>query len=290
MAAQPLTRPRARDVAEGIPIVGFTGINGAGKTLLAVESAIADMRRGRRVYSTVPISSPWGDSLPIRSLRELLELRDCTILLDEVSAVFPSSATVSLPEEVKLMLHTVRHRDNLVRWTAPEWMRADINLRIATQALVSVRPLLRKHDGSFWPRPRLLQVGVLDTSVGKVDETPTSVRRRRFVIPTRLTAWGAYDTHADTPMLGFARSQGVCPDCGGTITRPKHSKERHDALALPWYPEGGQPPALGPSRAGAEHLPGPRFEPVGVDAPAVPFDALVSGPEFTSGPALAPRE
>src|SRR3712207_430130 len=64
--------PRGSDIVAGVPIAGFTGINGAGKTLLAVHSAIHDIAGGREVYSTVPITSPWGNSIPLTSLRQLL--------------------------------------------------------------------------------------------------------------------------------------------------------------------------------------------------------------------------
>jgi Zonular occludens toxin (Zot) len=227
-------RPKS-DLVAGVPVAGFTGINGAGKTLLAVQSAICDLAAGRRVLSTVPIRSRWGDSEPLLSLRQLLELRDATVLLDEVAVIFSSRTTSSLPPEVVAFLQTLRHRGLTVRWTAPDWGRADILLRGVTQALVNVRPVLRVSDGTLWPRPILVAAGVLDTSTGKVDETPTRVLRRRFARPRRLEAWGAYDTHADTPMLGRFTEGGTCPDCGGSRERPKHSEARHAELGLPWY-------------------------------------------------------
>jgi hypothetical protein len=222
-------------VVAGVPIAGFTGINGAGKTLLAAHSAICDIAAGRPVYSTVPISSPWGDSIPLQSLRQLLELRDATVLLDEVAVIFSSRTTSSLPPEVVTFLQTVRHRGLTVRWTAPDWGRADILLRGVTQALVNVTPVMKVRDGSLWPRPRLVMAGVLDTSTGKIDETPTKILRRRFAVPRRLASWGAFDTHADTPHLGRVVESGNCPDCGGSRERPKHSEARHAALGLPWF-------------------------------------------------------
>lgn len=234
------------DLAAGVPICGFTGINGAGKTLLAVESAIADMSKGRTVYSTVPIWSEHGESVPIRSLRQLLEVEDCTILLDDISVIFSARLTQSLPAEVVVLLHTLRHRKVTVRWTAPEWMRADTNIRGVTQGLVSVTPMLRKRiKDDPWPVPRVVLAGLLDTSTGKADSAPTRVMRRRILIPTKLAAFGSYDTHADTPMLGaHAVTVGVCPDCGGSRTRPKHSEERHRELGLPWYEDRGMVGAL----------------------------------------------
>lgn len=226
---------RIVDLANGVPIAGFTGVNGAGKTLLLVNSAIADMAKGREVYSTVAIKSEYGISHPILSLRQLLELHDCTLILDEVSSIFSARTTQSLPGEIITLLHSLRHRNITVRWSAPEWMRADTNLRGVTQGLVNVWPMAKVRDESPWPRPRFIMAGLMDTSIGKADATPTKVLRRRFVLPKRLPAWGAYDTMADTPLLGRRHEGGTCPDCGGSKERPKHSEKRHQELGIPWF-------------------------------------------------------
>lgn len=223
------------DIAAGVPIVGFTGVNGAGKTALAVDSAINDMKNGRTVYSTVPIRSEFGHSRPIRSLREMLEYSDATVLLDEVSVIFSSRSSQSLPPEVVSLIQTLRHQNLTVRWTAPAWARCDNLLREVTQGLVNVMPAFRVADGTPWPRPRLMMAALLDTSLGKTDEAPSKVLRRRFYLPKRLDAWGAYDTHADTPMLGRHLQGGICVDCGGSVERPKHSEKRHQEMGIPFF-------------------------------------------------------
>jgi hypothetical protein len=227
------------DLAAGVPICGFTGRNGAGKTTLAVQSAIADMARGRDVYSTVHITSAYGESKPILTLRQLLELRDATILFDDVSAIFSSRSTASLPGEIVTLLQVLRHRNLTVRWTAPAWMRCDNLLREVTQDLVNVQPMFRVSDGSPWPRPRLLMVALHDTSVGAVDATPEKILRRELLLPKKLDSFGAFDTHADTPIIGGRSQSGFCVDCGGTITREKHSPQRHAQLGLPWFDDDG---------------------------------------------------
>lgn len=227
-----------KDILAGVPIAGVTGINGAGKTLWAVDAAIKAMKKGRSVYSTVPIHSEWGDSVPIVSLRQLVELHDCLVLLDEVSVIFSSRTSASLPNEVQVLLQTARHRNITIIWTAPAWQRCDVMLREVTQAVLSVSPLLRKGDGDTpWPTPRLTLAGLLDTSSGKTDATPTKVLRRALARPVKMDSFGAYDTHADTPLLGLHLQTGVCMDCGGSMTRPKHDKARHQLLGLPWYDE-----------------------------------------------------
>lgn len=230
-------KPRGRDPVAGVPVAGFVGVNGAGKTLLAVQSAIHDLARGREVYSTVEIKSRFGDSKPIRSLRQLLYIRDSTLLLDEVAVIFSSRRSASLPSELETLLQTLRHAGNTVRWTAPTWMRCEILLRESTQGVVNVVPLRAGRTAANpWPRPRLVLAALLDTSAGKVDEMPTDrIGFPMIYRPRALDAFGTYDTHADTPLIGRRLESGRCVDCGGSRETPKHSKQRHESLGLPWY-------------------------------------------------------
>lgn len=236
----------AGSIAAGVPICGFTGVNGAGKTLLATHCAIVDMKAGRSVYSTVPVSytdrktGELFESVPITSLRQLLDLEDVTLFLDDVSVIFSSRQTATLPAPIVTLLQTVRHRRVTILWTAPGWMRADVLLRSVTQGLVSVSPLFQfARKDNPWPSPRLVMAGLLDTTTAKIDADPTRVLRRRFYAPKRLLSFGAYDTLADTPMLGHGHLSGTCVDCGGGIERPRHSEKRHAELGIPWYPDDG---------------------------------------------------
>lgn len=229
-----MTKTRSRLVPQ-MPILGITGINGAGKTLLAVELAIGDMRAGRPVYSTVDIASEHGDSRPVKSRSHLLQLQDCTVLLDEIAVIFSSSAGSgqNLPSEVVTFLQTLRHRGVSVIWTAPTWKRAHILLREVTQAVATIRPLIKRaEEDSLWGRPFISAVGVLDTTSVAVDAAPDRVLRRRLWMPMRSDALGCYDTHADTPQIGRLIPSGPCPDCGGTRTPPKCAPEIHEALGL----------------------------------------------------------
>lgn len=238
-----------KNLVAGAAIAGFVGINGAGKTALAVECAMADMAQGRPVFSTVQITSPYGDSTPITSLRQLLTLRDATILLDEVATIFSARSTQSLPNDVEILLQTLRHSGNSVLWTAPGWMRADTLLRSVTRAVVAVTPLLpkRQHD-SPWSTPRLVFAAVLDASTGKQDAAPEKTLRRRLYRLRGLQSIGCYDTLADTPLLARHRTGGRCVDCGGTIDVPKHSEARHLELGIEFYATGadGRPRAVEP--------------------------------------------
>lgn len=233
-------RSRAASLLDGVPICGVTGVNGTGKTLLAVTAAVGALREGRTVYSTVAVRDPLTGrrSRPITSLGQLLEIRNSLILLDEIATILPGGATAALPAEVRVMLGTLRHVGNTVIWTAPAWMRAHVELREITQAAASLFPIVaRRVGGSPWPTPYLVGATLLDTTTGKTDDVPKKVRRRRIYVPRRLAGWGAYDTHADTPLLGRHLAGGRCPDCGGSREVPKHSPARHAELGLPWIDE-----------------------------------------------------
>jgi hypothetical protein len=218
-------------------VVGFTGPNGAGKTLVAVSEVLRDLHAGRPVFSTVPVECDCGlTSSPILSLRQLLEIRDATILIDEVSVVFSSRMTGSLPDEVSTFLQTMRHQGVTLRWTAPAWARADIQLREVTQVSVPVTGVGRiRVPGKFWPRPLLVGVAALDTTSVELDKVPERVMfgSRRIWVPQHLPGWGSYDSEADVSRIGWARQGRVCVDCGGSRRAEPCSPERHQALGIP---------------------------------------------------------
>lgn len=228
-----LPRKRYRPLVDGAPVVGFTGVNGAGKTLVAVSEAIHDLRQGRRVISTVPIDWHGLRSEPLLSLRQLLELRDCTVLIDEVSVIFSSSASGTLPDDVVTFLQSMRHQRVTLRWTTPAWMNADVQLRRVTQVLVGCHPLMRyRVPGDFWPKPRIIMAGALDTVGIPVDATPERVVGRRVWIPKRLPGWGAYDSEAEVSRIGWHRQERICVDCGGTKRPEPCSPDRHRRLGI----------------------------------------------------------
>ncbi|QEO10009.1 hypothetical protein FLP23_08330 [Protaetiibacter larvae] len=230
-------------ILDGVPVVGVTGVNGCGKTLLAVSAAVAALRSGRPVFSTVPVldAATGRRSAPITSLGQLLRIRGSLILLDEVTTILPGGNAAPLPSEIRVMLGTLRHAGNTVIWTAPAWMRAHVELREVTQASAALFPMLsRRRADNPWPSPVFVGAALLDTRSGKTDEAPTRVLRRRVYLPRRLIGWGAYDTHADTPLLGRHLTGGRCPDCGGSRDTPKHTAERHAELGLPWYDDDAE--------------------------------------------------
>lgn len=224
---------RFRSLIKNCPVVGFTGANGAGKTLVAVSEAIQDLRVGRRVVSTVPINYRGLRSEPLLSYRQLLDLENCTLLVDEVSVVFSSRATGEMPQDVVTFLQTMRHQDVTLRWTAPSWKRADLLVREVTQAVVGVHGLARYTvKGEFWPKPRLVLCGMLETVSIATDDDPEKIIGRRIWAPKRLPGWGAYDSMADVERLGGHAQDRRCLDCGGTKRPEPCSPERHQKLGI----------------------------------------------------------
>lgn len=228
--------PRFRRIVENAPIVGFTGVNGAGKSLLMHSENVADLARGRRVYSTTPIRSPWGNSEPLRSLRQLLELENCIVSIDEVAAVFPSSGGGELPFEVNLFLQGMRHQGEqgvILRWAAPAWSRAAKQLREVTQVCVTVTPLMRyRVADDFWPKARLVMAGALDCTSVKLDDDPTKVIARRIYRTKALPGFGMYDHKATISRIGWPKAIDVCADCGGRTKTIYCTPERHDELGI----------------------------------------------------------
>lgn len=226
--------PPKSSILDGVPIVGVTGVNGAGKTLLAVQKVLRDLGAGRTVYSTTPVRASYGETQPILGLSHLLELHSATVFLDEISATFSARAHASLPAEGRLFLQTLRKRGITLLWTAPNWVDTDAVIRRVTQAVATVRPLFRRAvPGSPWPRAIVSAVGLLDCISVKVDAEPDKVLRRRFIVPSMMHSFGAYDTDHIPPVWGERVADGPCPDCGGTRTRPKCDDVRHELLGLP---------------------------------------------------------
>lgn len=170
------------------------------------------------------------------------------MFIDEVSVVFSSRGTGSLPDAVVTFLQSMRHQGVTLKWAAPSWSRADIILREVTQVSINVLPVGRRRvKDSFWPRPILVGAAALDVSSVGVDETPDKVvwGSRRLYVPSRLPGWGRYDSEAEVSRIGWARQGGVCIDCGGVLPRVSCSPERHEEMKI-------EAPSLAPSvrRAG----------------------------------------
>lgn len=224
-------------------IRAFVGRNGAGKSLGAVVfDVVPALLEGRPVVSSVPIHHPLYQ--PLESWRQLAGLSGCLLFLDEISSLFPSRQSNSVPPELVRKLEQLRKSDVRVVWTAPAWARADSVLRAVTLEVVESR--------GFWPDHFVRAPGSVSLRhpLGeKVSRSETDWPSRRlfryrafsavdFVSFTNATAdrlkpewsrwyfrpWGdearLYSTLDPVSLLDSVDEVGTCVRCGGRRSRP----------------------------------------------------------------------
>lgn len=145
-------------------ITAYVGKNGTGKTLIMVNDTI-DTLRGvlwecsdpthlhtslgittglRNVLTTVPLVDPLSGeehllSRPYLHHNDFLVAEHSDVLLDEITAIFPSRGYGALPPSVAVQLNQLRKPDVKVRWSAPSWNRADVILREVTEQVITTR-------------------------------------------------------------------------------------------------------------------------------------------------------
>lgn len=201
-------------------ISAYTGYNGSGKSLAVMifEVAVA-VRRNTPIYSTVPIAHPLYR--PIKSWPEIYKMHDCLLVLDDVSAQFPSRGALSVPPQLIVKLNTLRHDNVRVVWTAPSWKRADSALREVTQEVTECRGMFPdSHERQSWTSPpRTLSGKKLKGAHGR------SVRVNPLWPPNRLFRFKTYDATklSDSQASGTAKKE----------TRPK----RKVWYWRPWQPD-----------------------------------------------------
>lgn len=229
------------EVRRRFDIVGYVGPNGSGKSLLAVADSLASLDAGRPVLSTVrlldwrnprPCEDPecsfdghpdhgaahplW---LPFQQWADLLDARECDVLMDEVAGVASSRQSMGLPAPVEVQLQQLRKRDVRLRWTAPAWARADRIIRECTQAVVMCKGLIRRQvDGSEWLRSTWVKGRLLDAR--EVDDLTDGVVRRAHSLHVSwakvaaMEARNAYESGGSVMALPVAEG-GRCVVCGG---------------------------------------------------------------------------
>lgn len=163
--------PRKQMQRRSIPIHGYIGPNGGGKTTAAVWDTLPSLEAGRPVLSTVRLldyQNPrpcddetcdfpnHGDSehvnlitgevirrqghraahplwIPWTRWGQLLEIEHADVIADEITGVASSRESQSMPARVANQLVQLRRKDVVMRWTAPSWARADLILRECSQ-------------------------------------------------------------------------------------------------------------------------------------------------------------
>lgn len=224
----------------GFTIHAYIGANGHGKTLAMMHDTYPSIIAGRRILSTVRVIDPrtnetYWNYERLHTLEQLVDARNCDVLLDEIVGALPSTAGHSLPVEVQLLLNQLRRRDVCLRWTAPSWMRCNVVLREVTQAVTVCRGYSMKYDedGSrMWGMNRLFRWTTYDafeftewsdTKEGKLKGRANAwvCREVPWWIPGKVgsaaIAAASYDTFDAVDNIDSG--EGYCFRCGGM--RPK---------------------------------------------------------------------
>ena len=229
-------KSRARSVRRGFPIHAYIGANGGGKSLAAVYDSLPTLAAGRPIASTVRILDPsTGEPhplwIPLNDFRTLLEVEFCYVILDEVTGVASSRDSMSMPTAVANHLQQLRRKDVALRWTAPNWKRADTIIRECSQAATLcvglVKQTMTAEDGTDrqWSSRRLFYWRTYDAVA--FDEWSTTRKERLRPAARQLyrrdstDASSTYDTFDAVLSLQEVDEYGRCMDCGGTRTRPK---------------------------------------------------------------------
>jgi hypothetical protein len=189
-------------IRSALPILGYAGHNGSGKTMAMVFDAQYSLRlEGRPQLSTVPLFDTTKPAeyevrqrvdilgrpmpphvvqtgplhplyVPLVDWTQLLDAHDCDVLLDEVQGVASSRGMNSLPPQLLSKFLQLRRADVRLRWTTVNWTRVDKALREVTYNLAlcsSGWPDRYKRSGPWTPRRRFKVRLVDSTSLDSVE-------------------------------------------------------------------------------------------------------------------------
>lgn len=193
-------------------ITSVTGLNGAGKTSYAAGLLRRWNMKGVKTAANIGVA---GSQL-VRNFDELMLLRDCVLLIDDVTAVASSRQFASLTPEALLFFQTLRHSNIGLIWTAPTFDRCDLALRSLTlywthlSALITTIP-----KGGIWANTH-----VSFTRSGRPIEGMDGAKMLAplpgFYLPAKHHA--IYDSFADVDLFSrTVRFPSRCPGCGVSL-------------------------------------------------------------------------
>lgn len=223
-----------RIVRRGLPIHGYFGRNGMGKSLAMVHDTLPDLYAGDPVLSTVALlDAETGDPYPnftrLVSWDQVLDFERGVILFDEIVGVAGAREGMSLPVQVQNLLVQLRRKDVTLRWTAPGWARADKIIRETSQGATLCRGYWAKSvvDESgrqlSWKQRRLFKWKTYaaedfeEWSASKEAGTKKlrTVTSSWYWAPGGRAQW-SYDTYDDVSRIALPIESGRCASCGGT--------------------------------------------------------------------------
>lgn len=173
--------------------------------------------------------------VPFTDWQQLLDAEHCDVLMDEVTGVASSRESQSMPAPVANKLVQLRRADVVVRWSAPNWKRADVIIRECSQAVVYAQGYMAKRsdDGDRqWRNRRLFLWKTYDAAdfedftVGKREQLRPQITDLHWG-PTS-PVFAAYDTFDSVSSIGSVTDSGRCYRCGGRRSAPRCSCPDHD--------------------------------------------------------------
>lgn len=243
-------------------ITAFIGMNGSGKTLaLVVRLLVPTIDAGRPILSNTPLFYGRADAVcpgdecpcreidprgwahwtvrrphplyvPLVSWRQLHPgIRRCTIALDEMSSMFDSRDSRSMPGQLVSMFQQLRKNDCLIGWTAPRWERCDSAIRGVTQGLylcTGHRP--QRVDDRMWRSNRVSRWRYYDAQAFDEFSLASATSQQKGTLRSewrmkyrreRHEHQYLYDTFAPVNRLDHLDHSGMCIGCGGSRTRPR---------------------------------------------------------------------
>lgn len=219
-------------------LIGYTGLNGTGKSMLMVRDLLPALAQGKTVLSTVQLldpesGNPHPNCILLRSWSQFHGFRDGEIVLDEITGVMDARES-GMPKHVKKMLPQQRREGNRVSWTGISFDNADKRLRQITKAVVRMRGFMPVRDrDALWAPNRLFLATTYDgqTLAASDDSdqlTEDRSRKKRARVLNRELIWGpgslafrCYDTLSSVESV-----DNSCPQCGGRI--PEKVCRGHD--------------------------------------------------------------
>ena len=160
-AAEDLARRMTKSMRKrrSVPIMGYTGTSGHGKSASMVRDTLASLHMGRRILSTVEIldahtGNPHPLYTPFERFSQLDDFRDGDLLMDEITGIMDSHEA-AMPKRVRRILPQMRRRNVLVRWSGIDWDNSNRRLRQMTQAVTASRgyfpdrSVMRVDSGTF---------------------------------------------------------------------------------------------------------------------------------------------
>jgi hypothetical protein len=277
--------PAKRAFRRGWPIMGYVGANGGGKSAAMVWDTLPTLEAGRPVLSTVRLldyenprrcegctACDWGLVdlgeghraahplwVPLTNWQQLLEAEHCDVLMDEVTGVASSRESYAMPAPVANKLVQLRRADVVVRWSSPNWARADKIIRECSQAVtfatghLPVRAVDEAGERQ-WRNRRLFRWRTYDAS--EFEDFTVGKREQLAAMQTDLhwgpksVVFGAYDTFDAVLSIGTVTDTGRCYRCGGSRPTPKCHCDDAGAVAVVAEAAGAKP---GPQAAPPRH-------------------------------------